>query len=194
MYLRAYVGSMASDKPRINILVSEEQKSEWKEFAENNGYGTLTRLITQSVTNEMKRSQRETEASQTAAEAGPSEEVLSRLSGLESTLTDVQEAVTAIEGQTGGSGRAYDLKKALNIALPNPPESALVPAGEDGSRSTVDPEHGNVPEWAYTPRDVAKRLGADTDDVEEALTGLQRGTAQVKSAEIDGDTYYWRRE
>jgi hypothetical protein len=117
-----------------------------------------------------------------------SEEVLDRLSDLQSTLDDVYDSVGRIKSRTSTEGPMYDLEKVVLELLDTPPE--MDPS--DAPHRANSDYHGA--EWAQTASEIANRIGADESDVASVLGTLSERQPFVHgiSGGPDGEGYFWR--
>lgn len=92
----------------------------------------------------------------------------------------------------------YSIQKATFNTLPEPPEGEVFEIPEPGASKDSSEQHTaqeHPPDFAVTPDEIARQLGAETADIEEVLTYLRETTGQVKrvSGGPENRTYYWRK-
>jgi hypothetical protein len=168
-----------SNKKRVNFLLDEQQKERWEQVAENEGYGTLTTLIIQSVQHELNDNWGYLPAVESTGGDGDNSDVTDRLSGIEGLLTEVTDRLDRIEGEQQASDDMAMLMNLVLDELPAPPDA-----------------YGDVPiaEFAATPEDIADSLDANVLDVRKALNQLSRETGQVAEGENEAAGMWWVRE
>jgi hypothetical protein len=170
-----------ANKPTIAFRVSEGQKSEWEQFAENNDeYDSLSHLIRVAVSHEMSDQYGPNDGSSTV-EGGSNEQIgelvtavnkmQGRLEDVEDGLADATEAVYATPSRSARPSHG----KLLN-AVPEGKEAAL-PATEIGRRVGFDIE-----------KDIGRR--------QTLLTTLHEieDEGAIESFEEDGTTRYFKGE
>lgn len=170
------------NKPTIAFRVSEGQKSQWENYAEDNDeYDSLSHLIRVAVAHEMSDQYGPNGGSSNVESTGSSEQIgelvtavnkmQGRLDGVEDALADATEAVYATPGRSARPSHG----KLLN-AVPEGEEAAL-PATEIARRVGFDIE-----------RDIGRR--------QTLLTTLHEveDEGAIESFEEDGETRYYKEE
>jgi hypothetical protein len=168
------------NRTQINFVVSSEQKSRWEEYVEENpNADNLSHLIRMSVESEIN-----SESTETPTEEGisaDSSEVLTALQRIENRIRDLDERLGVVE-RTTESEEDYDLQKAVYAVLPT--------ADYEEKRGVSDMKHPR--EFGVTVDAVASELGADEQNVEEALENIYNFTSQVRKAGSGEGIFYWK--
>lgn len=167
-------------RTQINIQVAPDTKREWEEYAEESPEtSSLSHLIRLSVTEHMAGSGERDRSDSTQQSSEASGEVLNALTQIDNKVTDLQDRMGAVERETESSVD-YDLRRVVYEMLPE---------GEPRSRGD-----------GTTADEIARRIGADTEDVASALETLDDDMAGISSATNappDGSeprTVYFRRD
>lgn len=180
------------------VKVPESKADKWDAYvAENPEVDSISHLIRLSVEREMQGLYDQPQTPSDDSDNAASGEVLTALRQLRTSIDDLEERVSGIE-RVGEAEANYDIQKATFSMLPEPPESEVFEVPEPGKGKGSIKEHVNqsqLPEFAMTADKIARRLGAEADDVQDALDKIQRITGQVSSVvEPDsGETYYWKK-
>jgi len=189
------------DKTTKTVKVPDDTAEEWDEYVdETPEVDSVSHLIRLSVLKEMND---ESDVETLRIDDGSRElsgEVLTSLRKIETAIGDIEERLTALEDVETAEAN-YDIQKASYNFLPTPPESAYVPEPE-GKGSYVW-EDADFDEWAVTAEETARKLGAEEEEVKDALDQLQETTGQVQSVtqgserfdigDSDSKTYYWKK-
>ena len=191
-----------TDWEHITLKVEPNTKEEWKEYAEEHPEaGNLSHLIRLSVHNEMNAESGSDDA-HVPNEDERIGELIESVNQMHDTLETMQTRLSTLEHDSEVT-EGFDMQKAVLSFLPTPPESALVPnpdLPENGEAEDHDSKGSHVyhdadfDEWAATPEEIAGHLGAEEDDVKEALERLLRVTGLVQSESSENQTYYWKKE
>lgn len=179
------------EKTVKTVKVPESQAEEWDEYVdENPEVDSVSHLIRLSVQKEMSGEYDVQQRRSDDDNAGTSGEVLTHLRKIETGIGDVEERLTALE-ETKSEEAGYDLKKAVFEVLPPTPDEVVTATVEpEIPASQPDfPEHSD----AMTAQEVARKLGADVNDVQDALEELIETTGQVHCSDVNHDgNHYWK--
>lgn len=158
-----------AEKTTVAFRVDETVKQEWEEATEGPEYNSLSHLIRLAVQREIT----ETEAGETDTQAGVEAdgEVLESLNRLEKTVEEIHEEMGAV-GRESRADELYDLEQVVLEILPS-----YDPSIQDLQNPT-DTEIESL-----SPEEVAARIGADEEDVSDALRHLSNNTGQVRKIE-----------
>lgn len=152
-----------SDRIRVNLLVDEDVVVEWDEHVGQNAhYQSRSQLIRKSVRQEIAR----IEAGDTGlqmTESQDSGEVVSAIHSLSKQIGTMDENIDRLREDVNTSA-PVELKKVLREVLPLPGELPDQRAG-------------------YTPNEIARRIGGDTEEVRSGLAELQGTNPRVHAIE-----------
>jgi len=168
------------EKTTVSFRIAESVKQDWEDAAQRPEYESLSHLIRLSVLREISDEGAHGGA-QTERDHGQDGEVIESLNRIESIVTDVQDEMSATAREVRAEN-SFDLEQVLLELLPT-------------ASRTLDPEEIDVETFrseAATPRGLAGRIGADTDEVESALERLGENATAVRSrthSEMD-ESYY----
>jgi len=165
------------EKTTKTVKLPESKAKEWDDYKdENEAIDSISHLIRLSVERQMQGKYNQPEAPSGNSDAAESGEVLTALRKIQTSVEGLEERLSAIE-EVNEAEANYDLRKAVYSFLPEERDS---------------PEYDT---WATTAEEVARKLGAEVDDVENTLEGLEEGTGQVASVTggPDGETYWFKR-
>ena len=173
-----------AEKTTVAFRVDESVKEEWEQAAEGPEYDSLSHLIRLAVQREIT----DTESAETDAQASVEAdgEVLESLTRLERTVEDIYDEMGAV-GRESQAEELYDLEQVLLEILPVNDVTVQFLKEQDPTDIDID---------TLTPEEAAARIGADKEDVSDALNRLSDNTGQVHRSEIpfDDQTGYWRIE
>lgn len=189
-------------KTQINIRVSEEQKKDWEEFAEESShiqYG-VSELIRKSVTQFMQ-----TEGTPTRSSTGDGgsipDDLTDRLAAIEDTLGDVKITTERIDGSvefiehklTEGDGEESFSDRLIRALPPSKPHSD---AWSKDRELYEDHYYGKPVVWEGTADAFAEQLDADRQLVNQSLDALVgQQDSFVERAVVDGrERFYTSRE
>jgi antitoxin component of RelBE/YafQ-DinJ toxin-antitoxin module len=167
----------------VAFRIDESVKEEWEEAADGPEYDSLSHLIRLAVQKEISGEGARTDA-QGGGEAEADAEVLQTLNRLERAVSDVQDEVETM-GRESEAGELYDLEQVLLEVLP----SGDVDLTADDPANLLDTE-------PVAPQEVAARIGADEQDVSDALNRLADNTGQVRRSDtaLEDEPSYWKVE
>lgn|GEM_PF-2003082 len=177
-------------KTTKTVKVSEDKAEKWENYvAENPEADSISHLIRMSVQKEINGEYDFDQRREAVEEGGAnSGEVLTRLQQIQTALDNLDQRVSGIESLETAEA-SYDLKKAVWELLPEEPEEVV-----DDEIPAVWAEEGLDKLDVVTPQEIARRLGADVDDVEEVLDDLAENTGQVQRSDKNHDgNHYWRK-
>lgn len=167
-------------KTQINFQIGKDEKEKWEEHAEDSpNTDSLSNLIRVAVRQHMAGSGEPTRSDSTQQSSEATGEVLNALTQIDNKVTDLQDRMGAVERETEVE-QTYDLQKAVFAFLP----TLEVP--EDGEKAFA----GDV---AMTAEEIGTKLGADTEDVTDALGSIMASTQSVRMYEPeDNEPMYFR--
>jgi hypothetical protein len=177
------------DKTTKTVKVDRSTAEEWADYVDENAHvDSISHLIRLSVGKEISEDYNLQNRPTGGSEAGTSDnsgEVLTHLRKVETAIGDLEERVAAVEDvETAEAG--YSLKKAVWEILPEEPREVVeeeIPAPESPDRLDI-----------LTAREIAQRLGADVEDVEDTLDGLVESTGQVQRSDVNhAGNHYWKK-
>jgi len=181
------------------VKVPESIAEDWDDYIDENAHvDSISHLIRLSVQRERNgRYNQPQTRSDDASDDASSGEVLTTLRQIQTGIDDLEERMSALERVEEAEAN-YDLKKATFSTLPEPPEGEVVEVPEPGASKDSIEQHiaqKYPPDFAVTSDEIARQLGAETADVEEALSHLRDTTGQVRrvSGGSENRTYYWRK-
>ena len=166
-----------ADKARVNLNVTPARKEEWESAAEQD-YGTLTRLIIESVTHELSDTWVHQSAQQQPGNPEALDDVHDRLAGIEDVITSMDERLSSIESEQRATGDITMLMNLVLDELPSPPTEVGAPDDKPAK-------------WAITPEEISEALDADILDVRKALSHLKRETGQVSEGSNEAEGMFW---
>jgi hypothetical protein len=175
------------NKTTKTVKVDQSKAEQWDEYvAENAEVDSVSHLIRLAVQKEISGAydvENRKESRSDDVSAGASGEVLTHLRKIETAIDDVESRVSAIEGVKSAEAN-YDIEKATFNTLPEPPEG-----------KGIDTAQETPPDFATTVDEIARKLGAEPSDIEDALTHLRETTGQIRrvTGGPDNKTYYWRK-
>lgn len=173
---------MGSDKSRINLVVNEERKSQWKEYQdENPEFQSLTDLIRTSVTRQM-------EGQYSPSESGEAElkvsEAIDKIDRLSEQVSNVETRLKNVENQAIANPEIDRLKGEVYDLLPDEePGSTMWEKAKTGLGQSAAQDSEYEPKviaWDGTPEKIAEALEEPTYLVEEALETLYGEVPTVK--------------
>ncbi|WP_254272426.1 hypothetical protein [Haloarcula marina] len=181
-----------SDKKVKTVKVPEARAEEWEEYAdETPEVDSVSHLIRLSVQKEISGKYDVEQRRAPDENAGMSGEVLTHLQKIQTSIEDVEGRLSALE-EVESEEAGYDLKKAVFEVLPPTPDEAVT--------ATTEPEipasAPNFPEdtEAMTAQEVAQKLGAEVNDVQDTLKDLAENTGQVFRSDTNHDgRHYWKK-
>lgn len=159
------------------VKVPESKAEEWDAHVEENPeVDSISHLIRLSVERELQGKYEEPQTLSTNSDDAAFGEVLTALRQLQTSVGDLQERMGAIERVEEAKAN-YDLQKAVFSFLPEERRSS------------------KYADWAITCEELAQKLGADEQAVQDTLDDLAEGTGQVLSVSggPDGETYWFKR-
>ena len=176
-------------KATKTVKVDQSKAAEWEKYVEDNPEAdSISHLIRQSVQKEINGSYESPQTPSGGRSAEVSGEVLTTLRQIQTGVTDLEERLSALESVERAEER-YSLKKAVWEVLPEEPEELV-----DGEVPIAYDKIGLDSFDAITPRQIGQKLGADIDDVQDALDELVESTGQVKCSDTNFDgNHYWKK-
>lgn len=189
---------LMGDKTTKTVKVPESKAEEWEAYVEDNAeVDSISHLIRLSVQKEISGAYDVDTRRSDGDSTGANGEILTHLRKIETAIDDVETRVAAVEGVKSAEAN-YDIQKATFNTLPEPPDSEVFEVPESGASKDSSEQHTaqkHPSDFAVTSDEIARQLGAETEDVEEALTHLRETTGQVRrvSGGPENRTYYWRK-
>lgn len=159
------------------VKVPSSKAEEWDSYVEDNPeVDSISHLIRLSVERELQGKYEKPQTLSDDSDDAASGEVLTVLRQLQTGMNDLQERMNALE-RVGEAEASYDLQKAVFSFLPEERRSS------------------KYADWAITCEELAQKLGADEQAVQDTLDNLGDGTGQVASVSggPDGETYWFKR-
>jgi Arc/MetJ-type ribon-helix-helix transcriptional regulator len=163
----------------VAFRIDESIKKEWEEAVESPEYNSLSHLIRLSVQKEISDTGSGGKGTEGSVEADG--EIIDSLNKLEREVDSIQNEVSALSREDEAE-TLYDLEQVLLEILPE------VNAIENiGSLHELDIDP------AY-PSELAGRIGAEEEEVTNALNRLAENTSQVRRQEgvFGEETGFWR--
>lgn len=146
---------------QINFQLGEDEKQDWKEYVDSAPEtSSLSHLIRLSVSEHISGSSGPNRSDSSKQSSEATGEVLNALNRIENDVSDLGDRLDAVERETKVE-QTYDLQRVVY---------ELLPEGEPQSRGD-----------GTTADDIARRIGADTEDVTDALETLEGDMAGVSS-------------
>lgn len=165
------------DSVTKTVKVPALKAEEWDKYLEDNPeVDSISHLIRLSVEKEISGSHDDTKIPSGDSETRNDGEILTALRQLQTTVDDVEGRLSALEG-IKTTEADYDLRKAVYSFLPKKKKNTEYPA------------------WATTTEEIARKLGAQEDDVQNALEDLEHRTGEVASVTggPKSERYWFRR-
>lgn len=188
-YRRVSLIEGMGERTQINFVVDEKQKARWETAVnEHPEAENLSHLIRISVSREIAGGDRVSNDAAVSSEAvGELQETLytevaDPLRSLQQDVNSISRQINALDREEKASGENYDLQKVLFEMLPTPPE--------DPDPDSPKPHNINPPEFALSADEIADRVGADTDEVHDALKQLDEVTSVVRSG-LNNSGEFW---
>lgn len=185
---------------QLHVRLPDETKSEWEQYAEEHGYGSLSRLVRVAVENErnggdsqLNTGDVEVSLPDRVATANDVDQVEDSLLKLTSRIDDLSEQVE----QTADGIVAPSDPRAVFDALPREKPTL----GDSEYNYAVDESMGqDAPDWELpnkgtafdgTAESVAKVTGETVVSVEHLLATTAHESADVCAETIGGEIRYW---
>lgn len=163
----------------VAVKISEDQKAKWESYIEENPeVESMSHLLRLAVNKELADSQA-TQQIQVETETEASTELLEGLQRIEDRLNGVEGRLGAIERESEAEGPSYDLQKVVFELLPSSAEA---------------PNDAQPHEWAVTTDDLAKKVGTNTEDIQNTLDRLIDTVSQVQAVHGKPGTFYYKQE
>lgn len=165
----------------VAFRIDESIKKEWEEASENPEYNSLSHLIRLSVQKEISDTNSVQEDNQDSVETEG--EIIGSLNKLEREIGSIQNELSALSREDEAES-LYDLEQVLLEILP---EIDVTESIGSGKGIETDPAH---------PSELAGRIGANEEDVTNALNHLTENTSQVRRTDVafNQEAGYWRVE
>jgi hypothetical protein len=173
---------------QINVVVSDEQKTRWDQYADDIGE-SLSHIIRSSVEREIATDGERTgeipdDVTERLAEIQQQNERLANLvEGNERRLVTIESAV-----QEPGA----DIQDVANQILDVLPESRGPPTDDEIEAWTDATEPGETDTPPTTIQELAEALDETEGRVAEAIDLLESSTGMVRSSERGDETHYGR--
>ena len=131
-------------------------------------------LVEQDISGKDERNVERSTAELESEQVG---EVLNLCRQMQASLESLDNRVSTLE--TGDTSGEVDLERTVLAVLPETP----------------DAPSPQVPEFATTSDEIARKLGASREDINDTLASLEAKMGTVESKTLAGpdgqDTYYW---
>ena len=171
-------------KTTKTVKVDRSKASEWEDYiAESPEVDSVSHLIRLAVQKEISGAYDKPRSRSDDESQADNGEILTHLRKIETAIDDVETRVSAIEGVKSAEAN-YDIQKATFNTLPEPPEG-----------KAIDTAQERPPDFAITTEEIARQLGAEEADIQDALDHLQETTGQIRrvTGGPENTTYYWRK-
>jgi len=172
------------DKTTKTVKVGRSKADEWEDYVtENPEVDSVSHLIRLAVQKEISGAYDNPRSRTDNESQAASGQILTHLRKIETAIDDVETRVSAIEGVKSAEAN-YDIEKATFNTLPERPKS-----------DTIDTAQESPPDFATTTEEIARHLGAEEADVQNALDHLRETTGQIRrvTGGPENTTYYWRK-
>ena len=161
------------------VKVPASKAEEWDSHIEENPeVDSTSHLIRLAVENEISGTRGGREGADTSGEAAEDrrdKEILTALNKLQTSINDLDRRMSSLEGIEKDEA-SYDLRRAVYSFLP-----------EERDDLAYD-------DWAVTPEELARSLGADETDVRDSLDRLDGlGEASSVTGGPSDKTYWFKR-
>lgn len=160
------------------VKVPESMAEEWDSYLEDNPeVDSISHLIRLSVQRQLQEGFEQSKQVSTGSDDNVSGQTLTMLRRLQTSINDLHEEVDSIRN-INESEATYDLQRALFSLLPEGPKSM------------------KYNRWALTCEELANKLGAEEQAVQESLNDLEEVTGEVRSVfgGPDDETYWFKQE
>lgn len=170
-----------ADTTVVSVKIPRDTKQTWEEYAnENPDVDSVSHLIRLSVMKEMNASE-ESNAGSSIEQVEASAEVLESLKGIQNSISEIDDRLTAIEKESKAEGPGFDIQNTVFDVLP---ESTMPPS--------LPPE--DISGEGVSSSEVAESIGLPEEEVSKALIRLHENTANlVRARGPDGELLYWTR-
>lgn len=176
---------------QVNIVVTEDQKSRWKEHLNQKGseFQSLSHLIRQSVEKEV--SSDGNDSREQPASTHDNSEVLDAIGRLDERLQKFETRLASIENDVRNDPDVRDLANRLFEHLPTK-EELLNYEKSTAEAGAQPPDHVLPCNKSGRVEDLATHVEESRHRVREGLERLQRDTHQVHTLERDDETRYYK--
>lgn len=186
---------------QVHIRLSEEDKEEWKEYAEEEGYGSLSRFIRTAVKNERGETNKrgdidlgeniEVSLPDNVATADEMNRATDTLLQVVDRLEEIENRMEKLERD---SVRPQDTQAVIESLPTGKPTTEDIQRGRTEPRGT-DLENAD-PGTAFdgTPVSVATLTDESVAAVEHFLAESAQRTDAIRAEQIDGKLRYWKVE
>lgn len=176
---------------QVNVVVTEGQKTRWKQHLEENGaaFQSLSHLIRQAVEKEV--SSNEPDTHDKSESARDNSELLEAIGRLDEKLQGFETRLASIESEVRNDPDVRDIANRLFEHLPTKDE--LLSYEKSVAEAGAQPPDDVVPR-ARSGRiaDLATAVEEPQHRVREGIERLQRDTHQVHTLDRDGETRYYK--
>lgn len=178
-----------ADSQRVNITVPESMYAEWKEAVDEGVASSISELVRTSVNRSLDGNLGGSQVAQEAGDGLQSDEAMSYLQRMDSTLSDVQERIERLEEEERSASptTGVDLQKVVARILPE------VPVGPSVGQEVIE-EEAAKPGGPVTAEELADRIDGEYAQVLDALTKVEPREPAIVSLEANDGTSYWWRE
>lgn len=174
-----------SGKKRVQVQVSADRKERWDEYADETNR-SLSNLVRLAVDREIEGS---ASGSGSGSLGEPTEstdpQVLTALGRIQQSIEGLEQRMRTIEQSAESEGPEYNFRRVLFELLPKAPDGEEV--GPNGETVSLPPQSMGI-----TPEELARRIGADAEEVSDAIERLSSEMTQVSGAVGEDGAYYWR--
>lgn len=184
---------------RVNIEVPAEKREEWHEFADSHeDYSSLTHLISIAVRKEIKEKNGELSRGRARGSSGAvqvqTQGIERQMERMQETIADLSDSVRDIKLSQQSDGMSKEhIKELMHEAIGYLPALGPEQTLED-LMNIHERDHAARARRSGTVEDIASALGADTWDVEVALSRAVRDIPHVQAERVDGVRRYYQEE
>lgn len=185
------------NKTTKTVKVPESKAEEWDQYAEENPeIDSVSHLIRLSVEKEISgeyQMENRRSTSSNGDGGAVTGEVLTALQKIQTSIEDVEGRIDALEDRENAEA-VSDLKRAVYDSLPPYPEDATreEPAFDANGKLIGREDEADPTDFALTPEEVAANIGANVEEVADALEEIRSNTGQISRTDTDNGTFYWR--
>lgn len=183
---------------QVHIRLSEDDKEEWREYAESEGYGSLSRFIRMAVANEKSEDSRPTDSGDVKVSVPDNVATTDELNRINDSLLKVVDRLENMDGRLEqlerDRVRPSDTKAVLEALPTKRPTPKQI---EEGWTKDRDPDYENPnagTAFDGTPESVAKVTNESVAAVQHFLAQASQRTDGIRMEEMEGKVRYWKEE
>jgi len=184
-----------SDKTQINVRISEGQKEDWEEYAEEDPtvQGGISGLVRAAVEQFITSNGRVGQNAQSTTDIP--DDITQRLATIEDTLGDVHTVVTRVDQSVGyiedeiaGTGERPFSDRLIRAI---PPARPGTQSWKDARDTYEDRPKGEPIVWQGTVDAFSDQLDVDRDTIEYTLETLATNFDYVETAIVGDNRRFW---